>query len=283
MPGQTRRNRRGGGTRKRSKGSTAMPTPAATKAVVKRAVRKAKNSAFAMKVDAVINRHLETKYVAQDINLSVGVPSGQTTPAAFAAQQMLPALSQGAADNQRTGNSIQPTMARSYFTVHFNALNTDFTDVTLNLLILHVKGAATAAAIAQVPAGQLLRIGNGLNTDPDATVYTQPQFLEHINRYGVNPEQYTVKKWFRRRFAKGSYDINGVPGANATSQNAINQPCHTFTYKWVPPQLDYQNGLATLPTNHCPVYAIWCTANDGTTYSGQLSWGLRTEMFFKDG
>lgn len=254
----------------------------ATKAIAKVVAPKKNKVAkgFAKKVQAVLKRNLETKYIAQDIVGGTQVPSGQTTPGQL--KIMLPNLAQGVGDSQRIGDTIKPVSARSMFTVNFNALNTDFTDVQLNLVILYVKGASTAAAVAAIPPGQLLRVGNGTNTDPDATVYTQEQFLQHINKYHINPELYTLKKWYKRRFAKGSYDINGVPGANATSQIAINQPAHTFTFKWKPPTLKYNVAGSPLPSNHYPVYLIWCTANDGTTYSGQLNYGLRTEIYFKD-
>lgn len=231
-------------------------------------------------IKKVVNSQLETKYVAQDLVGSSLVTSGGVTPGILL--QMLPVLGQGGGDYQRNGVVVKPTRASCRWVVHFNAATTNFDDLTVNLLVLTCKGRATANAVAQIVGPSLLRGGNGAYADPDPATYTQSQLLEHVNNYRVNQEQYTQLKWFKKRFAKGSYDINGVPGANATSQVAVARPSVTFNYSWKPPTLKYLTGAATLPTNHYPVYVIWCTTNDGTAYSGNLSYGLRSEMYFKD-
>lgn len=231
-------------------------------------------------VTQIVNSQLETKYVAQDLVGGALVTSGGVTPGILL--QMLPALGQGGGDYQRNGVVVKPTRASCKWVVHFNGANNNFDDLTVNLLILSVKGRATANAVAQIVGPSLLRGGNGNYADPDPATYTQAQLLEHVNNYQVNGEQYTRLKWFKKRFAKGSYGINGVPGANATSQIAVNPPSVTFNYTWKPPTLKYLTGAPTLPTNHYPVYVIWATTNDGGAYSGNLSYGLRSEMSFKD-
>jgi len=152
--------------------------------------------------------------------------------------------------------------------------------------VLAVKGCGTAAAVAALPAKQLLRTGAGINCDPDAGVFNQYEFLEQVNHYPVNTEQYTVLKHFKHRFAKGSYDINGPPGTNGTTQICITPPSHTFQYSWVPPTLKYgtdPTGVPTLlPTNHYPVYIMWATTNDGGPYQGLLYYGFRTDLWYKD-
>lgn len=228
----------------------------------------------------VVNSQLETKYVAQDLVGGALVTSGGTTPGILL--QMLPALGQGGGDFQRNGVVVQPVRASCKWVVHFNGANTNFDDMTVHLLILSVKGRQTANAVSQIVGPSLLRGGNGNYADPDPATYTQTQLMEHVNNYGINTEQYTRLKWFKKRFAKGSYGINGVPGANATSQIAVERPNVTFNYTWKPPTLKYLTGAPTLPTNHYPVYVIWATTNDGGAYSGNLSYGLRSEMFFKD-
>ena len=231
-------------------------------------------------VKAVLARQLETKYVAEDIVGNTLLPAGATTPANL--QRMIPNVQQGAGEFTRVGDRIKPVRCTTTWSVHYNAANTQFQDVTVHLLVLIAKGATTAAAVAQLPATNLLKIGNGGNTDPDQAVYTQTQLMEHINNYPVNDALYTVKRHFKRRFAKGSYDVNGVPGANATSQIAVAQPLVNFKYSWTPPALKYNAAALTLPSNHYPVYVIWCTTNDGSPYPGLLSYGVRSEMKFKD-
>lgn len=238
------------------------------------------DSTFASKVLAVINRKEETKYVAEDVLPAQAVLSTQTTPANLA--RILPNMSQGVGDFQRIGDQVVPVRARAMWVVNVNGVNNDFQDITINLLVLRVKGASTAAAVAATPATKLLMAGNGNFVDPDSAVFTQQQMISYVNHYKLNTDQYTKLKHFKRRFANGSYGINGVPGANATSQIAIAQPMHTFTWSWVPPKLKYNGAGDLLPTNHYPVYLIWATTNDGGAYSGRLTYSLRTELFYKD-
>lgn len=235
---------------------------------------------IAQTVKAVLARQMETKYTAEDTVGNTLVPAGATTPANL--QRMIPNISQGANDFNRIGDRIKPVRATCTWSVHYNAANTQFQDVTVHLLVLTVKGAATAAAVAQIPATNLLKNGAGGYVDPDAAVFSQTQLMEHINNYPVNDSLYTVKRHFKKRFAKGSYDINGVPGANATSQIAVAQPLVNFKYSWKPPTLKYNSSAVTLPSNHYPVYVIWCTTNDGAPYPGLLSYGVRAELSFKD-
>lgn len=231
-------------------------------------------------ITTIVKSQLETKYVAQDLVGGALVTSGGVTPGILL--QMLPALGQGGGDFQRNGVVVQPVRASCRWVVHFNGASTNFDDLTVNLLIMSVKGRQTANAVAQIVGPSLFRGGNGNYADPDPATYTQTQLLEHVNNYRINSEQYTQLKWFKKRFAKGSYDVNGVPGANATSQIAVAKPSITFNYSWKPPTLKYLTGAPTLPTNHYPVYVIWVTTNDGRPYSGNLSYGLRSEMSFKD-
>ena len=177
--------------------------------------RKAVGKGLAKAITKVVNSQLETKYVAQDLVGGTVVTTGGVTPGILL--QMLPNLGQGGGDYQRNGVVVKPVRASCRWVVHFNAANTNFDDLQVNLLVLSVKGRATANAVAQIVGPSLLRGGNGNYADPDPATYTQTQLLEHVNNYKVNPEQYTQLKWFKKRFAKGSYDINGVPGANATS------------------------------------------------------------------
>lgn len=236
--------------------------------------------AVATAVKQVLARQLETKYTAEDTVGNTLVPAGLTTPAGL--QRMIPNVAIGAGEFNRIGDRIKPIRATCSWAVHYNAANTQFQDVTVHLVILQVKGASTAAAVAQVPATNLFKIGNGGFCDPDPAVFTQTQLMEHVNNYPINDSLYTVKRHFKKRFAKGSYDVNGVPGANATSQIAVAQPLHVFRWSWKPPALKYNSNAVTLPTNHYPVYAIWCTTNDGQAYPGLLSYGTRCELSFKD-
>lgn len=248
----------------------------------RRAARSRKATpAITRAVTSVLNRKMETKYVGGQLASGVLVTAGAAVPANLL--RMLPDVAQGNADDQRIGDKIQPIRATTRWTVHFqNGVSNSFEDLQYNLLVLMVKGAKTLQAINQVPAGSLLRTGGGGNIDPGIGAFTQQQFIEQVNHYPVNTDQFTVLKHFKHRFAKGSYDVTGVPGAAATSQIANGSPCVTFTYTWKPPTLDYNSQLDILPTNHYPVYIHWVSVNDAGAYSGNLFHGCRTDLFYKD-
>lgn len=262
--------------------SLGLTTSPPTSSIVKKAVRKANHTQFAKKVMAVVNRKDETKYVAENITaVPVIVPATQVTPLNLA--RMFPLMTQGDANNQRIADQVQPIKARSFWTFYLNGSVPDLFDVTLNLCIVYVKGASTDVAVNAVQAGQFLKVGDGTNTDP--TSINSIDMLTKINHYPVNKDQYTLKKWFKKRFCKGASDINGPVGlpTNNTPPTAGAHPSLTLQYTWKPPTLKYNDGAQTLPRNHYPVYLVWATPNDGTNpLIPLLSFNLRSELMFKD-
>lgn len=260
-----------------SKGGRSAP-----KAVVRKAVRKAQNSMFAKKVLKVVNRRQETKYVAETPTIVPGgpaftqIPSGQITPGNL--QRMIPNLTQGVDEHQRIGDSVAPSRCRAMWTVFLSDFTTDVIDVTLNIVIVTVKGSSNQPALANTPVGQFLRKGDGTNTDPSG--FTPIQMLTEVNRYPVNDDTYTVKKWIKRRFCKGAGPVQGV-GAGNTSPTA-GQGAMVISHSWKPPKLHYSNNADTQPINHYPVYLIWATSNNATALTGDLAYNLRTEMYYKD-
>lgn len=232
-------------------------------------------------IKAIARAEQETKYVGETIFAQQLVTAGASVPGNL--NRMLAQVAQGTDEAQRLGDKIMPVRATTRWTVHFqNAVSTNFEDLQYNLIILAVKGVKNGAALATVPANTLLRNGAGGNIDPAVGAFSQNQFIEQVNHYPVNTDQYTVLKHFKHRFAKGSYDITGVPGAAATGQIANSPPCVIFEYSWKPPTLCYNSALDTLPTNHYPVFIHWVSVNDAGAYSGNLVYGCRTDLFYKD-
>jgi len=236
---------------------------------------------FAKKVQKVLNSQLENKYIAENVlSPAVAVPQFQATPLNLA--RIFPRMGQGSGDNQRIGDHVTPRRATAFFTIFPADTTLNLYDITVNLVIVRVKGASTDTAVGAIPGGDFLKVGDGTNTDPAG--YTPEQMLTLINRYPVNPERYTVLKHYRRRFCKGPNNINGPVGvANASPTAGTPAPAVLFKYSWKPPVLKYDNGAATLPTNHYPTYLIWATANDASAYVGNVKFSLRTEMYYKDG
>ena len=205
------------------------------------------------------------------------VPSSQLTPVNLS--RMIPNIAQGVTENQRIGDSVQPVRATTMW--NFYVGNADAFDVTLNIVIVTAKGAANQTAVANVPPGQFLKVGDGTNNDPSG--FTPTQFLTLVNHYRVNEDQYTLKKWIKRRFAKGNGVTNtAAPIAAGAAPPSSNQGQVTIKYSWKPPKLKYNDAADLLPTNHYPVYLIWATANDGGALAGDLYFNCRTEMTYKD-
>lgn len=249
------------------------------KSVAKKAVRRANRTAFAQKVLAVVNRKDETKYVAENLfGAPLLVPASQITPVNLA--RMFPRLAQGNGDHQRVGDEVQPLRATAIW--QFYAATTNVFDITLNLVVLTVKGAQTDVAVAALPGGDLLKVGDGTNTDPVAA-FTPIQMLTTVNHYHINSDQYTLQKWYKRRISKGANDINGPPGVGTNNSPPTGgQTIATIKHSWKPPTLKYSDAAQTLPRNHYPVYCVWATANDGTPLIAGLNFTCRAEMFYKD-
>lgn len=264
---------------KASKAATAVKATIVRALAPRRAPKHQK--ALTKAVQSVLARSEETKYVAENISAApIVVPATQTTPLNLA--RMFPVLGQGVAENQRIGDQVKPTHARTFWTFYLNRSVPDLFDVTLNVVVVYVKGATTDVAVAALPAGNFLKVGDGTNTDPSAP--SPVDMLTKIQHYPVNSDQFTLKKWFRKRICKGASDINGPVGlgTNNSPPTAGAHPCLTLQYKWKPPTLKYSDAAQTLPRNHYPVYLVWATANDGSALTGLLSFNVRSELFFKD-
>jgi len=236
-------------------------------------------------VKSVVLSQSESKYVAENIiAVPIAVPAGQSTVGGVNMARMIPRLTQGSDDYQRNGNRILPYKARTIFNLNItNPLN-QLIDLTVNIVIFKVKGASTDTAIASVPGGDFLRVGNGANVDPSGPPgVSNVDMLNFYNNYRVNSERYTLLKWKKILFKKGPNDANGIPTVVNGPPTVLGAKLHRkFSYTWEPPQLRYDNAAATLPTNHYPVYMIWSTPNDGTPHVNSVFFTVRGELLFKD-
>lgn len=252
----------------------------ATKAIVKKAVRKATKSAFARKVLAVVNRREETKYRGEWIYSAQILQPSAVVPGNL--YRALPSVTQGDGDHQRIGDSIQPTKARVVFTVGFNTQSAYLVDQIVNIYLLRAKGATTAPAVAALPAHTLLKVGNGTNRDADDP--NQQFMVSELNRLPINTDQFTVMKHFQFRMAKGLGFPNsaGPPGGGDSPTTITHQPIKYLSYTYKPPTLKYNEAGDQLPTNHYPVWCAWVTNVDGSTSQAQVYISVRGELYFKD-
>lgn len=240
-------------------------------------------------IQKVINRGEETKYVAENIQAApANVPDGQITVAGVDCQRMIPHLTQGVDDFQRIGNKIKPIRCKTQWNINISNPFARLIDVTVHLVVFRVKGASTDTAVASIPGGDFLTVGDGTNVDPRGPTAAPPitsvNMLNFVNNYKVNRERYSLLKWFKIQFKKGPNDANGAVGVANAPPTVLGAKLHRrITYSWRPPGLRYDNNAANLPTNHYPVYMIWATPNDGTDLpAGCLGYTTRSEMFFKD-
>lgn len=236
-------------------------------------------------IKSVAKSQMETKYRAEYIDQNLGVTAGTSVPAGL--RRILPTIAVGTGDSDRVGDRIEPIRGKCNVTVHFQATPSGgagaFSDVDVHILFLAVKGARNQATVGVTPANSLLKNGSGGNFDPAVGSATQTVFLESINQCPVNTDQFTVLKKMTKRFAKGDYDINGPAGPTTSGPPKCNiSPKHTFVYDWKPPALEYNATLDTLPTNHYPVFILWCTTLDGGPYAGDVYYGSRSELWYKD-
>jgi len=237
-------------------------------------------------IQKIVRKNIETKYVAEYIAQNQGVTAG-TAAVPTCLKRMIPQLPQGVADANRIAEKVTPVRANMDITVHFQSTPTGGTsgpcsDLEVHCLVLLVKGAKNAATVGQTPASTLLKNGTGGNFDPLVGSVSQAAFIEDVNHCPVNTEQFTVLRRFKHRFAKGDYDLNGPASGTGNAQKSVHTPCHTFRYSWKPPTLDYNSNLDVFPTNHYPVYVLWVSALDGGSYGGNVYYGARTEMYYKD-
>jgi len=228
----------------------------------------------------------ETKFVnVSQTGGSTALLNSVSTPANFI--NLLPALSQGTADNNRIGNKVMPVYAKSHFTFYYlasqssNAWNND---IEVNLIIVKAKGYDSANAKANIPTRSLLKNGQGGTTDPDGTTNDQTR-LTQVNMYPVNNDLYTVLH--RRTFVmrKGIGNQNAAPTGAEVAPTGVpaHEDCYKFSYSWKPPTLEYNQTLDNVPQAHNPMMICWTTNRDASAaYPNMVFYSVSSDLYFKD-
>lgn len=234
------------------------------------------------KVNKILNGKLETKYVAEQVQLA-----GYTIPADITPSTdyhlMLPkvGLQTGAAtNNQREGDVIEPLRARISGHVWLDQSPSVAKVVYVKIYMVQSKSIKKAALNPDLPDG-LLDDG----TDDPVRWVAANQDLQAF--YPVNKENYTVMKCFTFKLTNnGGGPIGQAVGA-FTNVGAGNDR-KSFTYSWKPPtKLKYANDGDVYPTNHNPVFfsviyspGFNCATDASLVNSVKMNWNI--DMTYKD-
>jgi len=240
--------------------------------------------AFAQKVQTIIRKNQETKFV-------LGPPTNKNTSgnlSSFTAftsgitstnevYRLIPDVSVGDDDYQRVGNVIQPTSLTTK--VNLALFTNSSMCIYADVFFLTSKNVKDYDNTNDIPTGELLNNGAGGNQAYDGASYT--------SGLPINRSEFTVIAHKRIRLAKGANDPNtacslGSPAATDTFQHYA-----SFVQKIPMPQkLLYESKPKTQPSNYFPfmmVGFIPADANGNTAPSvARLQVQAQSHMYFKD-
>lgn len=246
-----------------------------------RPVAKRVKNTLVKKVTAIINRKIETKYVAEQIQLAGYTIPGSITPDVDY-HPMLPQVAQQtgqATSNVREGDSIEPIRANIRGHIWYDNLDTVVGNVVfVKLFFVTAKSVKLTTNFAtDLPSGLLEEGG----ADPVPWVAAK-QDLQAF--YPVCKENYTVLKTMTFKLVKnGGLPIGNQPGHDTN----IGRDRYSFSYSWTPPKLKYGNDNDTYPQNHAPLmlavaYSPGYNYTTDSSLVGQVKMNWQVDMSYKD-
>jgi len=238
-------------------------------------------------VNRLIDRKVETKYVMyrpynNDSGLMLNTNFTQAINSSGEAYALIPPISLGDGDHQRTGNVISPTSltVKGFVSLLENAVDSAFLDV--DVYILRHKAIKDVRYQSQLGNfADLKNSGDGLNVGYDGS-WTNSVMP-------INTSTYTVLGHKRLRLQKGWGDANTYISQAAEARAAYNEnPSHqkSFTFKVkMPKTLKYKTDADTTPSMDYPFMVIgWnVPTNLDTTGSLQIIKATATtHLYYKD-
>lgn len=273
---QTRKNRRSRGTTRKA---TRKSSAATARAI-------AVSKPLTQKINRVISRRQETKYVVQspynDIqpgptNLSTFIFFSQAVTSTNELYMLLPQVNQGDDDHERIGKSIQPVKLTTKVNMAVGGVGS--ISIYADVYILTSKTIKDFRLCNQVLTAELLNKGDGTNVPYDGTSYN--------SMLPVNTDEFTVIKHKRVKLTKQVGDPNtqvsgGVAGTVSESRHfasfSVNVPC--------PKALTYATAGDNTPTNFFPFMLIGWHATDtlGQSITNLLPLGVQasSHLWYKD-
>lgn len=231
-------------------------------------------------IKRVLNQNLETKYVAEQVQLAgFAVPGSINPPADY--HILLPQVAQQttvASSNTREGDVIEPIRASIKGHIWLDNIDPPVGNVIfVKLFFCMAKGIKNVPDLTGLPDG-LLEAG----TANPAQWTGAGQDLQAF--YPICKENYTLLKTKTFVLVKnGGVPIGNQPG----SATNLGRDRYTFSYSWKPPKLKYALDADTYPNNHAPImFAVTYSPGYNTVTDASLvnhvkmNWNL--EMFYKD-
>lgn len=232
-------------------------------------------------IKRVLNNQLETKYVAEQVNLAGYAIPGAITPDVDY-HYMLPPVQQqtvAATSNTREGDIIEPTRGNIKGHIWYDNLDTKVGNVVfVKLFFVTAKNLRYLPnASTDLPDG-LLEAGLA-----DPVKWTAAaQDLQAF--FPICKENYTLLKTMTFKLVKNG----GVPiGNNEGDSTNIGRDRYTFSYSWKPPKLKYAVDSHTYPQNHAPImFAV--AYSPGYNYAtdaslvNQVKMNWQTSITYKD-
>jgi len=271
----------------RVKGATIGQARAARRARPKALVRRkyvGKKSSTVQLIKKVLNRQLESKYVAfQSAPFKV---VGNITPTtSYIAITPPVALQTGAASNNvREGNVINPTSARIDLDIWFNNTDDSLTRCAFVKAIFvtskSVKSLPTSVVPNTLPNGLL---ENGAS-DPVPWVSATGAIQ---NYYPICKDNYTVLSVQTVKLCENQGNpIGGATAGDAPYPDGNSDRKH-ISFTWTPPALKYDLDADTFAGNHAPMmflvaYTPGFDFDATAALSGSISCQYQTKMYFKD-
>ena len=246
--------------------------------------RAPRRTALKKAIKQVLNRELETKYVAADVSQSGAVVKGDITPSTDAITILPPVNFQtagaAASTDLREGDVIKPLRAAIRGNIWFNPLEEQAASKILyvKMFIVQSKTIKGAQFKGSLDAG-LLEKGTANPVSWVGSVGDLQAF------YPVSKQNYTLLKTQTFKFVKNVG--NTVGDTTAGNSPNINMDRKTFSYSWKPPTLKYANEAQTQPTNHFPIMFLvaYSPGYDVTSLdvlNQALLYNFHTEMYYKD-
>lgn len=226
---------------RRASGAFYKKRPAARTKRVARVKKPLQNA-----IKRILNRQLDTKYVAEQVQLAGYTVPGDITPNVDYKTMLpkLPIQTGVATNNQREGDTVQPISARIAGHIWLAQSPSVAKVIYVKLFMVQPKTIKTQPLNANLPDGLLDDGGD----DPVAWVNSGQDLQAY---YPVNKENYTVLKCFTFKLTNNG----GTPIGQATGASTnIGTDRYAFSYSWKPPKLKYALDADVYPSNHNPIF-----------------------------